>query len=400
MKRAFSNTAGKRSIRTVAAQVPRLVLLVWFAGGSSVSAGATSLGDITFFFGSDLHYGYSSGTVIATQLCAGVLDRMNALPGQSYPATVGGGVVAPPRGVLLLGDITAEGTPTQWAAFTNDWGLNGERRLPFPVYEGYGNHDTLGTALESFKARNPLRTGLSNLSSNGYHYSWDWDFLHLVCLNLFPGNEPAPNFSGLDPKRSLEFLAADLATRVGKSGRPVVLYHHYGFDLNSSWAWWSDQQRTDYFNVIKDYNVILLLAGHNHCVGVIKWQGVDTMNDGTIGMHGNFCVAHVTKTNLVVLERNSADTWTCWLKKPISVCNSGNFGITRVGPANPGPAIAVDVSGMAGGSYTLERATGSAGQSWSSVTTSEVLSSNRNLTLLDTAPPSNNAFYRVRLTLP
>lgn len=31
---------------------------------------------------------------------------MNALPGASYPAAVGGGVVNTPRGVLLIGDLT------------------------------------------------------------------------------------------------------------------------------------------------------------------------------------------------------------------------------------------------------------------------------------------------------
>ena len=368
-----------------------------------MSARAATLGDITFFVGSDLHYGYASGTLIASQFCAGVLDRMNALPGQLYPATVGGGVVDPPRAVLLLGDLTNWGLAEEWAALTNDWGLNGERRLSFPVYEGYGNHDfhdLWSSILEWLKARNPLRTGLSNISSNGYHYSWDWDFLHLVCLNLFPGNEPGSTSRMHDPKRSLEFLSDDLATRVGNSGRPVVLCHHYGLDPGNSGHWWSDQQREDYFNVIKDYNVIIILGGHSHGFGPVNWRGIDTLNVGTIGLYGDYCVAHVTKTNLVLLERTWTNTWKYRFTKPISVCDPSKFGIARIRPSTPPPSLAVEVSGMAGGSYVLERAAGPAGQSWSSIATSEVLSSNRNLTLLDTDPPENTAFYRVKLIPP
>ena len=328
-----------------------------------MSARAATLGDITFFMGADLHYGSTSGTVPAAQLCSGVLDRMNALPGQSYPANVGGGVVDPPRGVLFLGDLTNWGTAEEWAAFTNDWGLNGDRRLSFPVYEGYGNHDfhdSWSSILEWFKARNPLRTGLSNISSNGYHYSWDWDFLHLVCLNIFPGNEPSTNFPWLDPKRSLEFLADDLATRVGKSGRPVVLYHHYSLDAGNSGPWWEERQRENYFNVIKDYNVILILGGHTHSIDRLNWRGIDTFSVGTMGYYGDFCVAHVTKTNLVVIERIANGTWNYRFTKPISVCDPSKFGITRIRPSSPPPSLAVEVSGLAGGSYVLERATGSA----------------------------------------
>jgi len=292
------------------------VLAAWIA--TTDGAGAASYGDITFFVGSDSHYGGRSATQVCAQVSQATLSRMNALPGQEYPATVGGGIVAAPRGVLLLGDLTEE-SPHSWQAFTNDWGLTGERLLKFPVYEGYGNHDCLDpTVPEGIKARNRIRPGLSNISSNGYHYSWDWDFLHLVCLNLFPANEVDNQKPPHDPRHSLDFLVDDLARNVGRSGRPVIVCHHYGVDGNSN-LWWSDQQRTNFFEALKNYNVVEILSGHTHNVLFTTWCGLDTCNDGTVGKFaGTFLVAHVTATNLTLVTRLADNNWGPTFTKAIT----------------------------------------------------------------------------------
>jgi phospholipase C len=292
-----------------------LAPVVWAATvGTHNVSGQTNV-DITFFVGSDLHYGYVEGTNYSADVCRATLDCMNALPGQSYPAGAGGGTIAPPRGVLLIGDLTETGAAANWGAFTNDWGLNGERRLAFPVYEAYGNHDCrTPTVPEGIRARNPLRTGVSNLSTNGYHYSWDWDSLHLVCLNLFPG-QTRDAYGSSDSRGSLSFLVDDLARNVGNSGRAVVIYHHYGFD-SFGLDYWTNQQRSAYLQAIKNYNVIAIFAGHNHLVDYIPWQGLNTFNDGTVGktLAGSgyvisFLVAHVTGNHLTVAERRLDGTW-------------------------------------------------------------------------------------------
>ena len=430
-----------------------LAALCWAAVAGWAGRAAPAFGDITFFIGSDLHYGYTQHTPTCDEISRATLDRMNLLPGQSYPAVAGGGLVDAARGVLLVGDLTDLGSSSQWSAFTNDWGLKGERRLSFPVYEGYGNHDALGTIVPNgIKARNTSRTGVSNISTNGYHYSWDWDFLHVVCLNVFPGNEPGQNPLGGDPRNSLQFLVADLAQRVGNSGRPVVLYQHFGFD-SEGLNWWTAQQRTKFSAAISNYNVIAIFAGHNHTVNFVKWNGFDTFNDGTIGhFTGNFLVAHVTRTNLVVVERTAASTWGSSFKKNISVFNpnadndgdgmlsgwesqhgfdpfdpadarqdadgdgqsnlaeyiagtdprnaNDRFRAAQIRLAVPGPGIEVDVAAHAGRVYTLERAVDLTHPSWSVVATSGVVPGDRNLTLVDTSPPSDRAFYRLRVQLP
>jgi hypothetical protein len=423
------------------------------AAGSLTGRDAPVFGDITFFIGSDLHYGYIWHTPTCAEISRGVQDRMNLLPGQAYPAVTGGGQVAPARGVLLVGDLTDLGGSSQWSDFTNDWGLNGERRLSFPVYEGYGNHDALGTIVPNgIKARNASRTGVSNISANGYHYSWDWDFLHLVCLNVFPGNEPGQNPLGGDPRSSLQFLVDDLAQRVGNSGRPVVLIQHFGFD-SFSLDWWTTDQRAKFYTAISNYNVIAIFAGHSHDLDSIPWNGFDTFNDGTVGSFtGNFLVAHVTRTNLVVVERTAASTWGSAFAKNISVFNpnadndgdgvpsgwesqhgfdpfnpadaqqdadgdgrsnlaeytagtdprnaNDRFRAAQIRRAVSGPGIEVEVAARAGRVYTLERAADLAHPSWSGVATSGVVPGDRDLTLADPSPPPGWAFYRVRVQLP
>ncbi len=223
--------------------------------------------DVTFFFASDLHLNQPwNATNINSQE---MIERMNALPGTAYPNTPGG-TVARPRGLLLAGDLTNYyGVPGQWYEFTNDYGVvNGEGRIDFPVYEGYGNHDfdTLSdpptispespltdVVIDGIRSRNEQRAEEVNVSSNGLHYSWDWDSVHFVSLNLYPG------FNNPYSKGSLAFLEKDLANNVGVSGRPVVIFFHY--DLG---ALRSRRTAAAFYYAIHDYNVIGIFHGHTH----------------------------------------------------------------------------------------------------------------------------------------
>jgi len=184
--------------------------------------------DVTFFVCSDTHYGMTYTIQNANRTA---IDNMNWLPGTEYPAAVGGGIVHSPRGVVVCGDLT-DGKSEQWSQFMEDYGVNGEGRLAYPVYEGLGNHDgpVGGPVREGIKKRNSQRRGLTNISNNGLHYSWDWDDVHLVQLNIYAGDirdkQVGRDFrSRIDmgkenePEFSLSFLIEDLAENVGDSGR-------------------------------------------------------------------------------------------------------------------------------------------------------------------------------------
>ncbi len=279
-------------------------------------------GEITFAVASDLHYGAVGHVPSSDELCRQTIENINSLPGTPYPQHIGGGFVGPLRGVLLVGDLTDTRSDQQWSAFTNDWGLAGDQLLAFPVYEAFGNHDAgspYGIIPQSIKARNARRPRLQNISPNGYHYSFDWDFLHVVCLNVFPGNELDPGYGSPHPSNSLQFLQEDLAKFVGPSGRPVVIYHHYGFD-GTGQASWSERQRTNFYEVIKNYNVVCIFNGHSHAVSSFPWRGITTCIVGTAGKYdGNYVLARLTRTNLVLMERTISNTWGRTFTKNIYV---------------------------------------------------------------------------------
>ena len=273
--------------------------------------------EVVFFVASDLHYG---GTVTAAAANARTVDEMNRLPGARLPKSAGPGVVSTPRGVVVLGDIVedgnAEDAPEVWSMVAADYGVRGGSRLLFPVYEGTGNHDgdAGGPVRSAIKARNRLRPGLASVSPDGLHYSWDWGPLHAVHLNLFPGTIGDDYLDkGGDrgregwrsPRHSLEFLVEDLARYVGKSGRPVVLFQHYGWD---EWArsWWSDRERKAYAAALKGYRVIAVFWGHSHVVQRVDWNGIPTWCAGSANRDpepGVFLVVRWTPGSLMVAER-------------------------------------------------------------------------------------------------
>ena len=285
--------------------------------------------DVTFFVGSDTHYGRENNAAINRR----VIDEMNALPGTPLPASIGGGFVRTPRGVVLNGDLLDEGfdketAPANWAELCRDYGLTGnDGRLCFPVYEGFGNHD--GGPTKSFvragiRERNPKRVGLKAISENGLHYSWDWDHLHLAQLNLFGGSGPADvkgvNGPEHDPEQSLEFLKYDLAQNVGASGRPVVTFQHFAW-LGGMSDWWHPEAKERFYEVIKPYTVACLINGHSHGVDFLPWHDLLTVHDGSTARGesdtGDFLVVRVTDKEVLIIQRKLGG-WGNVRRKPFA----------------------------------------------------------------------------------
>ncbi|MCX7047388.1 MAG: metallophosphoesterase [Candidatus Sumerlaeota bacterium] len=246
--------------------------------------------NITFIATSDVHYDAFENEDRNDRV-RDTIQRMNAITSESWPASLGGGAIQKPRGVVALGDVIDDGdrifegkkqTAPQYAFFAADFGLDGtDGKLKYPVYEGWGNHDGPPAGKErngfSFQAelkkRNALRKEkgwLTGLSENGLHYSWDWDDVHFIQLNIYPADTQNPNVKYSaewhNPQGSLTFMKEDLAKRVGSSGRPVALMSHCGFDTN----WWIAEDWKAAYEAAKPYNVILYLYGHTG-TGVSEW---------------------------------------------------------------------------------------------------------------------------------
>lgn len=206
------------------------------------------------------------------------IELIKKFPGQAIPKNIGGGKVSTNLlGVLVTGDLidsadkSGKNYPAmqsfEWSRYQSDYGLTGkDGKIPFPVYEVHGNHDgPQGNTfiVKDIIKRNRSRPGITNLSENGLHYSWDWGPLHLVNLGMFvgAGSNRRDQFH-YAPMGSLDFLISDLKEKVGDSGRPVVLSFH--LHPNGPAYDWPPQDLKLFWQSIKKFNVIALFHGHTH----------------------------------------------------------------------------------------------------------------------------------------
>ncbi len=278
-------------------------------------------GDITFLAFGDSHYRSDPALNITMNA---TLDKMNSIIGTSFPPALGGGLVRTPFGVIGAGDLTDSAQAAEWAQYILDYGVNTEGRCNYPVYDGYGNHDNGTAVLNGLIARNPLRQNLRSIYSssdtgNGLHYSWDWDNVHFIHINVYAGNEDTPTTSV--PRYSLQFLLYDLANNVGNSLRPIVIVQHFPPAADPS-----DAEEQAFYDAIAGYNVIAILHGHVHGAEFYQWRGFDVYNVGSPSGRQEFTVFHITGNKLIVANRYSAtDTWGITKQKTFPVPADGDF---------------------------------------------------------------------------
>jgi cytolysin (calcineurin-like family phosphatase) len=171
------------------------------------------------------------------------------------------------------------------------------------------------------KERNLKRVGLTAISPNGFHYSWDWDHVHLVQLNLFPGKDAADCIVGPPnhhPEDSIGFLKDDLAKNVGDSGKIVVVFCHYAYSGGMA-DWWTEPAKERFRGVVNGYRT-LLVHGHSHGAYVYEWKGLRAISDGSTArpdsQSGDFLVVRITDDALQVAQRKP-DGWGLTLKEAL-----------------------------------------------------------------------------------
>lgn len=251
------------------------------AGSRLHAADTATDGDITFFVMADPQIHLDKWGTAGTEQ---TIRIANELPGKPFPF---GGNVAEPRAVLVAGDLVdTVGDPRHWECYKRFFNPNGGGLLRFRAFEAIGNHDLSNESAAGFSVvqreyieRNKARQGpeVFSYDAHHYHYSWNWGPLHLVNLNLFPGNVHRQVYDREspwnNPRNSLDFLAEDLRLRVGDSGRPVILMWHYGLRGWGLEKWWTPEDLANLKQTIEPYNVVLILHGHEHSFAQYEWEG-------------------------------------------------------------------------------------------------------------------------------
>jgi hypothetical protein len=210
---------------------------------------------------------------------------------------------------MIDGDITTHAQQQDLGAFRFNYesGTNAGS-LQYPMLFGLGNHDintNVNSSNDAHRLFDYLQQRMANthMSASG-NYSWDWNGVHMVQLNTWAGDQ----MSYFSHPEGLSWLKADLAQYVGNSTTPVLIFQHYrlqdvgtaqstlssGNTVQGSW-WPSDAAATDrngnltgvgyesFFNVVKNYNVIGMFSGHDHCLGVSSTDGFSSNAGPTAG---------------------------------------------------------------------------------------------------------------------
>ncbi|HVK14020.1 MAG TPA: metallophosphoesterase [Gemmataceae bacterium] len=338
----MANALSRRQfVGAVAAAVPLPALLRADEPPGRADAVAFFLVGDTHFLANKEDVGKLDGRSAA--VTSRLIDLLNKLPGTAIPQTAGGGTVRAPRGVIHAGDCIDTGDKanekmqaTEWAAFADAFGLTGkDGRLKMPVYEVHGNHDSPrgdGLAVKKIAERNKTRPGLTNVSGNGLHYSWDWGPVHFVNLGIVVGQTAAvARKRRYAPLGSLDFLVSDLKEKVGASGRLVVITHHVDVlryaqplpveDPKAAAMEWDPADVKGFHDALRGYNVAAILYGHTHARNVFRWdgsnkaakEGIPTFNvdNGShfAGKQQAFFYFEVRADETVVREYQTTDAW-------------------------------------------------------------------------------------------
>jgi hypothetical protein len=251
----------------------------------------------TFFTSTDLHFG--STTVSNADHVRHVRFMAQfASSGRHWPAGVGfpDEPIHSPAAIVTTGDNAHDGQQEELGAlrllYEQSW-ISESTKLP--VLIGLGNHDVGNDCTKNNCAqrmfdyvKEQAAGGVASIDDGSHNYSWDWNGVHYLQLNKWAGDtELGSGSTGSTHDAGLGWLTQDLANNVGNTGRPVVIFQHFGLDSFSigtppnTQEWWTAADRLHFWNIIRPYNVIGMFTGHIHSTGIYDF----TENDGLPEKH-------------------------------------------------------------------------------------------------------------------
>lgn len=186
-------------------------------------------------------------------------------------------------GVILAGDLFDKSHLKILDLYRQRWERGpGYRQIHYDTYPTFGNHDISPESGRPDQNRIGMEFNLHYLDStlldmkqagrilnihrSSRSYSFDIGGVHFVCGQLAAGDTTYC-------ESNMQWIADDLK-KYASDGKPVVYVQHYGFD---AWAleWWTEEQRTQLFDILEHYNLAAFFVGHTHTKSVQHYRGYD-----------------------------------------------------------------------------------------------------------------------------
>ncbi len=212
-----------------------------------------------------------------------------------------------PAFILVTGDLT------EFGVVDDTYDLFEETMTSFklPLYVTPGNHDNTWVAMYHIMRR----------KHGAEHYSVDNFGVHFVFLNTASPQEPVPSIG----PSARGWLRQDLMKI--PIGTPVVLSMHHPLDSSS----FTDTGEYDQLmDILRDYNIALVLCGHGHSAFHKSHDGIDSVMGGaTFGKNAGYGLLSVDEGKLRYAYRyfdeskanertNTGASWKLLLEKPLT----------------------------------------------------------------------------------
>jgi outer membrane protein assembly factor BamB/predicted phosphohydrolase len=207
----------------------------------------------------------------------------------------------PPAFAIATGDLTEYGViDDTWAQFEQAFAA-----LPYPLYVIPGNHDNTWVPMYA----------LLRERHGGVNYAFDKFGCHFVCISSASPAEPVPTID----ETTRRWLTRDLRA-VGPDTPVFVALHHPPHSGEFAPA-----EYDAFIDLLRNYNVVLLLYGHGHRANHRDLDGIDGVMGGTTyGDHAGYNVISVQDDVLRVAYHKqgaaggSEKAWQVLLEQPLT----------------------------------------------------------------------------------
>jgi hypothetical protein len=210
--------------------------------------------DVRFLANSDLHVGADNGqSTMKLHQGDQMLARMIVYPDMDA--------------VLLIGDLTDSATQPQLDSFIRSWMNPYKTIATLKVALCLGNHDRTGNVW--YKPTPPAMSYIVKQSGGKPYYSFKLKELNFICCGLYPAQgDPTSCWCPC----TVPWLESQLKSIESKTpGAPIVLFFHYSIVRPMS-DWGAKGARDLFFNLIKNYNIVAIITGHNHDTYTHLWR--------------------------------------------------------------------------------------------------------------------------------